>query len=169
MSEQIYYNSDESVPFNNALVNATTVNATTVNTSNVNASNVNFGQSNLNFYKTTNTISLVMSDGTNAYAQAVQLERIGNIVKLTLRNIPVSPVANGIFSINSTGFIPAEWRPSNNSTFINWGTFPGAVNGGSLRFDVTSAGNVQIRKTDSTAFAAGNISYNDINLVYSFI
>jgi hypothetical protein len=162
MSEQIYYNSDESVPFNNALVNATTVNATTVNTS-----NVNFGQSSLNYYKTANGVAVVMTDGTNTYSQNLQLERIGNLVKLTLRAIPISAIGAVSLIFSSTG-ISTEWRPAATSSFIVPGAFPGTA-AGMLKLDITTGGVIQIRKTDNTAFTAGNIQYADLNVVYPVV
>lgn len=127
-------------------------------------SSVNFGQgSSLNFYQVLNT-TRTMTDGLANYSQQLEMQRIGNVVILTLRavNTPINPVS----LVASTSGILSQFRPARESSTTIFATYPGGSGLPVLRLTVTTGGIIQIRKLDGTAWGSGSLAYDECSITY---
>jgi hypothetical protein len=131
-------------------------------------SQISFGQSALSFYQVATGTSVVMSDGTNTYAQNLAVERIGSNVRLSLR--AVSNAVSAVSLVASTSGILTPFRPANLVSAVIYATYPGGSSLPALRLSITTGGVIQIRKLDGSAFSgAGTIAYDECSITYSVV
>lgn len=131
-------------------------------------SQISFGQSALSYYKFATGLSLPMTDGTNNFTQNLAVQRVGNVVTLTLRSVSNAVAAVNI--VNSTSGLTSEYRPANASTSVIFATYPGGSALPALRLTITTGGLIQIRKLDGTAFSgAGTLAYDEQTISYSVV
>lgn len=141
----------------------------------INTGSLNFpsgGATPLNYYRSeTATLGVTDGAGTN-FNISFYFERIGNIVRCTLRGFTQAVLAGSVQISNQTGvLIPINYRPTSPQGIGSVIRFicQNATTGSAGTFFINSDGTFGFNRLPAlVAFGAGNIVMADTTVVYSF-